>query len=71
MMPCQTFSRRVAFNVAAQQEENTGVEAEPIYEETHEASSVAGGDETGADNSKSDDDNEGYDAAPETRGEEI
>ncbi|KAF5608554.1 arylsulfatase [Fusarium subglutinans] len=51
----ETYRTLRAFNIAAQHEENTGVEAEPIHEETHEASSVAGGDETDDGNTTDDD----------------
>lgn len=42
----ETYRTLQAFNIAVQQEESTAVEAEPTHEETHEAPSVAGGDET-------------------------
>ncbi|KAL5588473.1 hypothetical protein FOBRF1_015001 [Fusarium oxysporum] len=66
--------------------ESTGVEAELSHEETHEASSAAGGDGTGVesatgDDAQSDADNQSYDTAPrddvsqrdegEIQGEEI
>ncbi|KAK2475117.1 hypothetical protein H9L39_12710 [Fusarium oxysporum f. sp. albedinis] len=65
----ETYRTLQAFNVAAQQGESTGVEAELRHEETHEASSVAGGDGTGVesatgDDSQSDADNQSYDTAP-------
>uniref|UniRef100_A0A0D2YBR8 IBR domain-containing protein n=1 Tax=Fusarium oxysporum (strain Fo5176) TaxID=660025 RepID=A0A0D2YBR8_FUSOF len=82
----ETYRTLQAFNVAEQQGESTGVEAELSHEETHEASSVAGGDGTGVesatgDDSQSDADNQSYDTAPrddvsqrdegEIQGEEI
>ncbi|KAF6519794.1 hypothetical protein HZS61_016211 [Fusarium oxysporum f. sp. conglutinans] len=82
----ETYRTLQAFNVAAQQGESTGAEAELSHEETHEASSVAGGDGTGVesatgDDSQSDADNQSYDTAPrddvsqrdegEIQGEEI
>ncbi|RKL48804.1 hypothetical protein BFJ70_g1746 [Fusarium oxysporum] len=82
----ETYRTLQAFNVAAQQGESTGVEAELSHEETHEASSVAGGDGTGVesatgDDSQNDADNQSYDTAPrddvsqrdegEIQGEEI
>ncbi|KAF5700677.1 arylsulfatase [Fusarium mundagurra] len=51
----ETYRILQAFNVAAQQEDNSGIETELIREETHEASSVAGGDKTD-DGSTTDDD---------------
>ncbi|KAF5252151.1 hypothetical protein FANTH_2707 [Fusarium anthophilum] len=51
----ETYRTLRAFNIAAQHEDNTGFEAEPIHEETHEASSVAGGDETDDGNTTDDD----------------